>query len=67
VVDSRTLSVRYSSLDSLVADLRAQGLSNCLANPGPALNRKQYAIVKEQFGTSRVETFEILTLTGWKR
>ena len=67
VVDSRSLSVRYSSLDSLVADLRAQGLSNCLANPGPALNRRQASIATEQFGTGRVETFEILTLTGFRR
>ena len=67
VIDSRSLSVRFSGLDSLVSDLRAQGLSNCLANSGPALNRRQYSIVKEQFGSARVETFEILTLTGWRR
>lgn len=67
VVDSRSLSVRYSGLNSLVADLRTQGLSNCLANPGPALTRQQYAIAKEQFGPGRVETFEILTLTGFRR
>lgn len=67
VVDSRSLSARFSSLGSLVADLRAQGLSNCLANPGPALTRSQHAIAREQFGTGRIEQFEILTLTGWKR
>ena len=67
VTDSRTLAVRFSSLDSLIADLRAQALSNCLANPGPGLNRQQYSIVKEQFGTDRIETFEVLTLTGWRR
>lgn len=67
VVDSRTLQVRFSSLDSLVADLRAQGLSNCLAKAGPALTKTQYSVVKQHFGTSRVETFEILTLTGWRR
>lgn len=67
VVDNRTLQVRFSSLKSLLADLRAQGLSNCLANPGPALTRQQLALVKEQFAAGRVETFEILTLTGWKR
>ena len=67
VVDSRSLAVRYSGLDSLVADLRAQGLSNCLANPGPAMSRQQYALAKEQFGSARTETFEILTLTGWRR
>ena len=67
VVDSRTLQVRFSGLDSLVADLRAQGLSNCLARSGPPLTRYQYSLVKEQFGAGRVETFEILTLTGWRR
>lgn len=66
VVDSRSLAVRYSSLASLVADLRAQGLSNCLARSGPPLTRAQLAIATETFGTATVETFEILTLTGWK-
>ena len=67
VVDSRALSVRFSSLASLVADLRAQGLSNCLARSGPPLGRRQLALANETFGTGRVENFEILTLTGWKR
>ncbi|WP_309752406.1 methyltransferase [Novosphingobium sp.] len=67
VVDSRTLAVRFSSLDRLVADLRTQGLSNCLANPGPPLSRQQRAMARERFGSGTTETFEILTLTGWKR
>ena len=67
VVDSRSLSVRFSTLASLVTDLRAQGLSNCLARSGPPLTRAQLAIANESFGSSTVETFEILTLTGWKR
>lgn len=67
VVDSRTLQVRFSSLDSLIADLRSQALSNCLARSGPPLTKAQVSTAKEQFGTGRVETFEILTLTGWKR
>ena len=67
VVDSRSLSVRFSSLTSLVADLRAQGLSNCLARSGPPLTRAQLATASKSFGNSKVETFEILTLTGWKR
>ncbi len=66
VVDCRSFSARFSSLDSLVADLRAQGLSNCLASPGPALTRRQWALAREAFGTGVVESFEILTLTGWK-
>lgn len=67
VVDSRTLEVRFSSLKRLVADLRAQGLSNVLARPGPALTRSQYSIVKEQFGTGTLEQFEIITLSGWRK
>ena len=39
VVDSRPLDVSFGSLDALVADLRAQGLSNMLADPGPPLGR----------------------------
>lgn len=64
VADVRSLQVRFSSLDSLVADLRAQGLSNTLARPGPVLDRQQLAVAKEQFGSGTTETFEILTLTG---
>ena len=67
VVDSRSLSVRFSSLDSLVADLRAQALSNCLARSGPPLTRRQLATAREVFGQGTIETFEILTLTGWRR
>lgn len=66
VVDSRSLAVRYSSFDRLIGDLRAQGLSNCLARSGPALTRVQRAVASEAFGQSTLETFEILTLTGWK-
>lgn len=66
VVDSHTIEVRFSSLASLLADLRAQALSNCLSSPGPALTRGQLAVVKEQFGSATVEQFEILTLSGWR-
>lgn len=67
VVDSRSLAVRFPSLDSLVADLRAQGLSNCLARSGPALTRQQHDIARAAFGQGTTETFEILTLTGWRK
>ncbi len=67
VVDSRHLDVRFSSLASLVADLRAQGLSNCLARPGPPLGKTALARATEAFGTGTVERFEILTLSGWRR
>jgi len=67
VVDSRTIEVRFTSLNSLVADLRAQGLSNCLARPGPPLTRTALAKAAKTFGEKRLERFEILTLSGWKR
>ena len=67
VVDSRSLEVRFRSLDSLVADLRAQALGNVLASPGPILSRSQLATARTAFGTGTVERFEILTLSGWKR
>ena len=67
VVDGRSLEVRFSSLGSMIGDLRAQGLSNVLARPGLALSRAQYSIVKEQFGSGTVDQFEILTLSGWRR
>jgi hypothetical protein len=67
VIDSRSLEVRFRNLDSLTADLRAQGLSNVLASPGPALNRAQLATARAAFGTGTTERFEILTLTGWRK
>lgn len=67
VVDSRALEVRYGSLDRLVGDLRAQGLCNVLARPGPPLTRAALAKARDAFGSGTVERFEILTLSGWKR
>jgi SAM-dependent methyltransferase len=67
VVDNRTLGVRYSSLESLVRDLRSQGLSNTLARPGPPLGKCQYSHAKERFESGTLEKFEILTLSGWRR
>lgn len=67
VVDSRSVDVRFRTLDSLLADLRAQGLGNVLARPGPALTRRALERARQAFGTGTVERFEILTLSGWKR
>lgn len=66
VVDCRHLDVRFSSLGSLVNDLRAQSLGNCLANPGPPLGKAAYERAVQAFGTGTVERFEILTLSGWR-
>jgi SAM-dependent methyltransferase len=69
VVDSRGLDARYGSLLSLVRDLRAQGLSNVLASPGPPLSRTTLARAEAAFmdGEQRVEEhFELLTMSAWK-
>jgi len=72
VVDSRPITVRYRSIARLVADLRAQGLTNALADAPPPLSRAALARAQAAFAEladaeGRVsETFEILTLTGWR-
>lgn len=72
VVDSRTLTVSYRYLLRLVSDLRDQGMGSCLVEPAPqlgkgALRRAQRAFSQAANETERtLETFEILTLTGWK-
>ncbi len=67
VVDSRGLEVRFGSLDRLVADLRAQGLSNVLARPGPPPGKAGLAKARSAFGGKTSEQFEILTLSGWNK
>jgi hypothetical protein len=70
VVDAHTLTVRYSSLDRLVTDLRDQGHGNALARPGPPLGKAALARARAAFaaradaGGKTAETFEIITLTG---
>ena len=72
VIDSRSLDVGFRSLDRLVDDLRAQGLGNVLARPGPPLGKAALARAREAFVEAghdgrTVERFEIVTLSGWKR
>lgn len=67
VVDNRSLEVRFTNLSSLIADLRAQGLTNCLVRPGAMLTRAALTRAEANFGQSRIERFEILTLSGWRR
>ncbi|KHK91953.1 class I SAM-dependent methyltransferase [Novosphingobium malaysiense] len=72
VIDQRPLKVAFRSLDRLVRDLRAQGLSNVLADPGPPLGKEALARARDAFAAAgkdgrTVEVFEILTLSGWKR
>lgn len=72
VVDSRTLSASFRTLDTLVADLRAQGMSNALVRYGPALTRAAVKRAEDAFHAAgedgrTTERFEILTLSGWRR
>jgi len=70
VVDSRSLAVRFGSLDALVADLRALAATNVLARPGPPLGKAQLAEARAAFASDQAritERFEILTLSGWRR
>lgn len=70
VVDTHALTVRYSKLDRLVADLRDQGLGNALAKPAPSLGKAAMERARAAFaaradaGGKTAETFEIVTLTG---
>ena len=65
VADGRTLELRYSSLERLVGDLRAQAIGNVLARPGPPLGKAALARARAAFQAE--ETLEIVTLTGWNR
>ena len=72
VVDSRTLTVSYPSLDRLVSDLRDQALGNVLASPGPPLTPTSIARARQAFASNAdaagriAERFELLFLTSWK-
>jgi len=66
VADSHPLRVRFADLDQALSDMRRQGLGNVLARPGPPLTRAALASARREFGRKTLETFEILTLTGWR-
>lgn len=73
VIDSHHIDVRFRSLDGLVADLRAQGLGNCLARHGAPLGKAALARANDAFAARAdadgkvTERFEILTLSGWAK
>lgn len=72
VIDQRAVSVGFRSLQRLVGDLRAQGLSNVLSDPGPTLGKAELSRAQAAFESAGehgrvVERFEILTLSGWKK
>lgn len=70
VVDTHALQVRFSSLATLVGDLRDQGLSSALADAAAPLGKgariragASFAARADDSGKT-TETFEIITLTG---
>lgn len=72
VADVDRVSVRYAHPLKLIADLRAMGETNALAERAPALSRQVLAraceIYQERFSGPDgkvTATFDILTLTGW--
>jgi hypothetical protein len=73
VVDTRSLKVRFGSMRSLVADLRSQALGSVLANRAPTLDRAALRKANEAFLSTAdpdgrvTETFELLTLSGWRQ
>lgn len=73
VADSHPLTARYSSLMTEVADLRDHGLTGVLADSPPPLGKSALARAMAAYlgladGEGRVsETFELLTLSGWRR
>ena len=72
VVDVDRVAVRYPSLRRLVADLRAMGASNVLAERGSRfLGKSALAAAEADFQRSAengrsVETFDILHFAAWK-
>ncbi|MGY6551835.1 MAG: methyltransferase [Erythrobacter sp.] len=70
VVDTHMLKVRYSSLGTLVNDLRDQGLGSALASPAAPLGKVARARAEAAFAArgdddgKTTETIEIITLTG---
>lgn len=72
VVDGRTLTASFGSLERLVSDLRDQGLGSALASVPPPLGKAALERAETSFRQTAnkagriLESFEILTLTGWK-
>ena len=69
VVDVERVQVSYSSLERLVADLRAMGATNVLCAKPPPLTRAQHGAASRAFEGSReartIETFEVLHFAAW--
>lgn len=72
VSDGRAIKVRFRSLAGLVGDIRAQALGSVLTQGGAPIGEAGYARAMMAFSDmaqdGRVtETFEIVTLSGWRK
>jgi SAM-dependent methyltransferase len=72
VVDIDRVILRYSSLPSLVKDLRSMGAGSMLADRPPALSRREFEIARDAFerlgnGDRTEEQIEILHFLGWRQ
>lgn len=68
VVDVERLTLAYTDLASLTADLRAAALTNVLAGPVPRLSRGGWLAAQAAFidGANRtLETIRIVHFSGW--
>lgn len=71
MADAEILTVRYSGLSGLIADLRASGLTNLLSGPVHLLTRAAREELVHAFAAHRdvdqriSETFALLFFTGW--
>lgn len=71
VADSEMLTVRFGHLMTLVHDLRAMGMGNMLADPGPALTRSALIRAMAHFAEAAdadgktAESFALIHLSGW--
>ncbi|MFD1612239.1 class I SAM-dependent methyltransferase [Sphingomonas tabacisoli] len=71
VADGEQLTVRYSSLFALLADLRGTASTSLLADAAPPLTRTALAAAAERFAADAAadgktgETIEIVHLLGW--
>ncbi|MGB3740315.1 MAG: methyltransferase [Pontixanthobacter sp.] len=71
VVDSHSMTVRYSNLMQLVGDLRDHGLTSSLSVASMPFGKRQLTEAQRIFaemadGGKLTERFEMLTMTGWK-
>jgi NADH dehydrogenase [ubiquinone] 1 alpha subcomplex assembly factor 5 len=68
VADGETVEVRYRNFDSVVRDIRANGISNALAIR-PPMSRSMFNAIRNGYNDAladgALETFGLIYITGW--